>query len=223
MLLRHRLSILFVAVLLAGPALAQTRYITDRYEITLRTGQGTSYQIIRMLPSGTRVEVLNDDPESGWSQVRLPNGTEGYVLTRMLMTEPAARDQLAATRRQMQDLRSMANQASAELEQRTAERDDLAEQLAAVGAERDRLATELDEVRRVSANALALNNQNRQLQERLDAARESATALEIENEALVRNENQRWFLIGAGVLGGGILFGLIAPRLRRRKRSQWSF
>ncbi len=217
------MSILFVAVLLAGPALAQTRYITDRYEITLRTGQGTSYQIIRMLPSGTRVEVLNDDPESGWSQVRLPNGTEGYVLTRMLMTEPAARDQLAATRRQMQDLRSMANQASAELEQRTAERDDLAEQLAAVGAERDRLATELDEVRRVSANALALNNQNQQLQERLTAARESATALEIENEALARNKNQRWFLIGAGVLGGGILFGLIAPRLRRRKRSQWSF
>jgi SH3 domain protein len=33
--------------------------------------------------------------------------------------------------------------------------------------------------------------------------------------------NQSWFLVGAGVLFGGVVIGLIAPSLRRKRRSDW--
>jgi SH3 domain protein len=42
------------------------------------------------------------------------------------------------------------------------------------------------------------------------------------NRELANQSTQRWFLIGAGVVCGGILIGLILPRLRlRRRKDTW--
>ena len=87
-----RLAILFLLLLLTSAASAQPRYVSDRLEVTLRTGTSTQHSIIRMVPSGARVEVLETDGASGYSRVRAADGTEGWVLTRYLMEEPAARD-----------------------------------------------------------------------------------------------------------------------------------
>ena len=38
---------------------AETRWVSDQLVITLRTGQGNQYQILKTLPSGTKLEVLN--------------------------------------------------------------------------------------------------------------------------------------------------------------------
>ena len=92
---------LLSALLLAGAAGAETAWVSDQFEITLRSGPSTSNAIERMLNSGTRLEILETDPESGYSRVRTSGGTEGYVLTRYLMNEPAAREQLASLTNQL--------------------------------------------------------------------------------------------------------------------------
>ena len=43
----------------------------------------------------------------------------------------------------------------------------------------------------------------------------------MENAALGGRSSQNWFIVGAGVLFGGIVIGLIAPSLRRKRRSDW--
>ncbi|MGB8144044.1 MAG: hypothetical protein WCF05_02505, partial [Chromatiaceae bacterium] len=49
-----------------------------------------------------------------------------------------------------------------------------------------------------------------------------AAELDQETRDLKLQTNQRWFMIGAGVIGGGILIGLILPNLRfRRRKSSW--
>ena len=75
---------------------AETAYVTDELEITLRTGETTGHRIVRMLPTGEKLTVLGTNPDSGYSKVRTSNGTVGFVLTRQLVDTPVARDRLAA-------------------------------------------------------------------------------------------------------------------------------
>ena len=91
------ISLLFVVapILLPGISAAQTtRYVSDELEITMRNGQGLDFGIRKMLKSGTELAVLENDP-SGYSKVRTNDGVEGWVLSRYLVNNPSARDQLA--------------------------------------------------------------------------------------------------------------------------------
>ncbi len=64
---------------------AETMYIGDIVKITVRTGPGTEHKIITMVQSGQQVEVLQ--PDIHWSEVRLKNGKQGWVLNRFLTSE----------------------------------------------------------------------------------------------------------------------------------------
>ena len=81
-------------VLCATQAYAAPAWVTDQFEITLRSGPSTSNAIQLMLKSGARLEVLERNEETGYSLVRTEGGTEGWVLNRYLMGEPRAREQL---------------------------------------------------------------------------------------------------------------------------------
>ncbi|MGD8711810.1 MAG: hypothetical protein PVG50_03130, partial [Thiohalophilus sp.] len=48
---------------------AQYQYVSDQLIITLRNGKGNTYQILKTLPTGTRLEVLETTDE-GYTRVR---------------------------------------------------------------------------------------------------------------------------------------------------------
>lgn len=75
---------------------AATRYISDETAITLRADKGMNAAVEALLKSGAKVELIENDGASGYSRVRVAPGREGWVLTRYLSTEPAARERLAA-------------------------------------------------------------------------------------------------------------------------------
>ena len=64
---------------------AETMYVSDQVEITLRTGQGIDHKIIAMIKSGEPVEVV--EPSGQWTKIRTQSGREGWVLTRFLKSE----------------------------------------------------------------------------------------------------------------------------------------
>jgi len=85
---KYTMLAMMAVLLVVGTAHAQTSYVTDVFEITLRSGPTNSNKILKMLPSSTAVEVLRSDKD--WSLVRA-EGVEGWVLTRYLTgTVPAA-------------------------------------------------------------------------------------------------------------------------------------
>jgi SH3 domain protein len=216
-----RLTVLFLLAFVSAAAHAETRYVSDRLEVTLRTGTSTQHAIIRMLPSGARVEVLSTDEATGYARVRAADGTEGWVLVRYLMEQPAARDQLAAANRRVEELRARVADLTAQVEVLTGERDAYAAEGSGLGAELGDLREELERIRRVSASAMELDKVNRELRTRLAAAEQVGDGLRAEVADLKRNTRRDWFLAGAGVLFGGILLGLIVPRLKLRRRSGW--
>jgi SH3 domain protein len=120
-----RLVVLCLLAFAATAADAQTRYVSDRLEVTLRTGTSTQHSIVRMLPSGTRLEVLETEPASGYARVRTADGVEGWVLSRYLMDQPAAREQLAAANRRVETLNARVAELTAEVEVLAGERGSL--------------------------------------------------------------------------------------------------
>ena len=93
--MKYIISIILPLLLATNVAAAQTRYVTDIFEITLRSGKSTQNEIVRMLPSGTALEVIETDAKSGYTRVRTPSGKDGWVLSRYLMDLPSARARLS--------------------------------------------------------------------------------------------------------------------------------
>ena len=73
-------------VLPTGRAIAATQYVSDQLMITLRTGEGDQYRILKMLKAGTPLEILQEGTK-GHLFVRTPDGTEGWVQKQFLTTE----------------------------------------------------------------------------------------------------------------------------------------
>lgn len=219
--MRPRFLVLCLLALAATAADAQTRYVSDRLEVTLRSGTSTQHSIVRMLPSGTPLQVLETDEASGYTRVQTEAGTEGWVLTRYLMNEPAARAQLAAATTRAQTLSTRVAELEERLRNVTGERGALEAERTGLGTELDEVRAELERIQRVSASALELDKVNRELRTRLASAEQVGDGLRMEVAELKRSSQRDWFLAGAGVLVAGLLAGLVIPRLRLGRRSRW--
>ena len=216
------LLLLLMSFLMSAAVSAQTtRYVSDELEIALRTGMGLEYRIREMITSGTRLQVLEND-DSGYSKVITEGGLEGYVLTRYLSNSPSASERLAAAEQQVVTLELELAAHKDEIEQLNLQYTDSDGQNASLKETAQRLSKELDDLRRTASSAMALENENRQLKEKLQQIDHEIQALSIENNTLKDKSAKNWFLVGAAVLFGGILLGLIVPSLRTRKKNSWS-
>lgn len=210
------------ALLLAATVHGQTRYISDRLIVELRRGPSTEYLILRNLEAGARVEVLEQDGDNGYSRIRvLDQGTEGWILSRFLSAEPIARDKLAVAERSLSSARSrvteLEQQVAALSQQLTGTQSDLEQTRANHG----QVSQELTDLRNAAANVVEITAQNESLRQRVSARDHEVEQLTAQTQTLGSRSSQNWFVVGAGVLLGGIVIGLVAPSLRRKRRSEW--
>ncbi len=201
---------------------AESRYVTDQFKITLRSGESTSHKIIRMLPSGDQVELVNSNDENGYSQIRTRDGTTGYVLTRQLMAIPSARDRLVSAEAKLAELQEAPGLLSARLSKLQDEYQALTGQHDKLQQEKQTLDDELQSIKRTAANAVRIADERNELRKQVATLTREAEELKQSNRELGNDSAQRWFLIGGGVVVGGIILGLILPSLRvRRRKSSW--
>ena len=219
--MKQALSILSLLVLLTGTALAETRYVSDRLEITMRSGKSTGHGILRMLRSGTQVQVLETDKASGYSRIKTRSGKEGWVLTRFLMNGPAARDRLAEAEKRLAELELENRKLNTAMAALREEVSSVEQQRQSLDSEHRDVSQELAEIKRTASSALAIDNENKELKSRMVALERSLQTVQQENENLKDRTARDWFMVGAGVVLLGIIVGLIIPRIRWRKKSSW--
>ncbi len=212
---------LIVFVAFASAARAEPAWVTDQFEVLLRTGPTTDNAIVRMLGSGARLEVLERDEETGYSRVRTAGGTEGWVLTRYLMGEPAAREQLEQLTGELTNAAAEGSSLGSQLQAIKSEYDNATRRIAALEGENKSLKSELDRIKKTAADVLAIDDQNKDLRQELHNAETRIELLVQENEALARQTNRNWFITGALVLLGGIGAGLLLPHMRFQRRSRY--
>ena len=80
---------------ISGVATAAPTYVSDVLYITLRTGQGDEFKILKTLKSGTKLELVEKSDDK-YALVRMADGTEGYVQHRFLIDEPTSELKLVA-------------------------------------------------------------------------------------------------------------------------------
>ncbi len=209
------------SLLMSTHVIAEKRYVTDQFEITLRTGPSGSHTIQRMVKSGTALEVLEQDAENGYSKVQTNSGVEGWVLTRYLMREPAARTQLQNLVKQVTGNMPQNNSIRSQMDLIKTEYDNANDRIKTLELDKKQLEEQLNEIKSTAANVLAIDAENQQLHQKFTEARSQLEALHEQYSRLSDSNEKDWFITGALVLLGGLLLGLIIPKISWQRRSRY--
>ena len=196
-----RLFLVISLLVASQSSIAVTKYVSDEFEIMLRTGQSTKHEIRRQIKSGTPLVVLKES--DGYTNVRMPNGVEGWVLSRYLMNQPSGRDRLAALEKRHEKLKTKFDQA-------------VAEEKAAMGKEIKRLKA-------IAKRPLELQRENDQLKAQLAQENDRYDKLAVESEVLKSPmKDRRWFVSGAVVVICSMIFGIILTRIPWQRKKKWN-
>jgi len=212
---------LFCGLFAYAGAFAAPAWVSDQFEVTLRSGPSTKNEIQLMIDSGLRLEVIERDADTGYSRVRTAGGTEGWVLSRYLMSEPSAREQLQKLTSQLTSANSRGTSLDAQMKAITGEYDTANKQIKTLEREKAAVEKELASIKRTAANVLAIDKQNKTLMDDLAAAQIRGDTLEQENRQLTGQATRYWFMTGALVLLVGIILGIWLPRVRWQRRSRY--
>lgn len=197
---------------------AETMYVGDIVKITVRTGPGTEHKIITMVKSGQQVEVLQ--PDIHWSEVRLQNGKQGWVLNRFLTTEKPCRLLLQSLEKEYKALLNQDSPSGFEITENLKKENaqlkaDLAEKDEALEAFKKSYET----LRTDSADFLALKADHKNLRKQLVEAQQNNQQLESTLEEMGKRRDILWVLCGAGILILGFIIGCFSFRGSRRRSS----
>jgi SH3 domain protein len=219
------MSIVFFVILwflgITQPCWATRAYVTDSFEVTLRTGPSNENKIIAMLFSGRPLDVLNI--QGDWSQVKvLDDSKEGWVMSRYLVTRVPWEVQAKKLQEDSVTLNARLSRLQKEFGDESQQRQSLAAELKQKTQEFEALSKEHLELRKGADGYLRLKTIHETTEQDLKAAQAELSKVTAENEALRSSQQNRWFLSGALVLLCGLLIGGIAGRQQRKRRSLYS-
>jgi len=214
-------TFLLCLVMYSIAATSAPAWVSDEFEVMLRSGPSTSNAIQLMVSSGMQLDVLERDAESGYSRVRTPGGTEGWVLSRYLMNEASAREQLEKLTGELTNANTLGTSLDSQLLAIKGEYASANQRIATLEREKAQAEKELSDITQTAANVLGINQQNRTLIDDLAAAQIRGDTLEQENRQLMSSMTRYWFMAGGLVLVVGIILGLWLPRIRWQRQSRY--
>jgi len=218
----NRIILLFTLFIGASQVAADSRYVIDELTITVRSGRTNSHQIVKLLHSGAKIEVLSELEENGKQYAFIQAGnTTGWVLSQYLSKNKIARDRIAAIEAKAEKISLKSAALKEQLAKLQAENKSLKAQRDKLNNSAQNLDQELSKLKRVSARPLALQKSNEKLRMELATKTSEAKLLSEENADLKNRDQRDWFVTGTAVTLGSILFGIILTRIRWRRRSSW--
>lgn len=202
---------------------AKTVYISDELQVPLRKSPCPQCAILhRGIKSGTALKLIEANGE-GWSRVTTPGGMNGWMPSHYLQSEPTARDQVATVKANYASLQKKYSAQNESFEKLKLSHEQLTMELESDQSNKERIIGELNTIKKISANAVSINQQNKELLERNGILKSEIDILTATNERLSRSERNTQFLYGVFAVVMGALLTVLIPRLKRRKRfSEWS-
>jgi len=212
---------------------AETQYVSDNLIITMRSGAGGDYKIIKTLKTGTPVEILEDAGE--YYRVKTKDGKEGWALKRYITAETPKPIIIAGLKRKIERLKNSIEKLKGE---RTALKEDInsekglhkgaVKKLKRSLSERNgriyKLTKELRELSgkynklvEDSGNVIKVVGERDRLKKANAGLTGENTSLKKENKRLFWKRNIIYFLAGGFVF----FIGWIVGQVSRRKRSRF--
>ena len=203
----------------------ETRYVSDRVLVPVRSGAGSDFRIVNSgLPSGTALMVFGESEDGKWAEIETRAGTRGWMPSQFLQTEPPASLMMNELKLEVEQLRRERDRVVSQLNQRSSAADEADDTILKLKSELDATANELTEVKRVSAAALDLDALNQQLVAEVESERSDADLLRLENVRLRERIASNQILDGALAVLLGVILAVVTPRLWPNKKRQdgWS-
>jgi SH3 domain protein len=216
------LNVLYWMVLLgllipAAASVAETVYVSEDFEITMRTGPGTDRKIISLVQSGKALEIIEKGEE--WSMVRTLNGKEGWVLNRYLTASQPCAMVLDRVRQDYDVLAAKFEDMKTKFDELNAQKKVTDADLSQSQQDRDELSAAYETLRKESSEFLKLKKRHQEVAADLETERTRSAKLDEENLQMKRNRIIQWVLTGGGIMLVGFFIGLFSSSRRKQRSS----
>ena len=201
-------------ILVSASAQAETMYVGEIIEITLRTGPGIDHKVIAMVRSGQTLSVLEPGPE--WTKIRLPSEKEGYVLSRFLTNKKPNELLLSELKKKYRALEEKVESLRDENNRQNEENKNLNAEFGRKEKLLARITDAYETLRKESAEFINLKTNYKRLTTELNEQTGRAEEFGAALTKLQKRQIFRWVLTGAGILLVGFLIGMSSRRQRRR-------
>lgn len=205
-----------------NPRTQATAYVSDTLEIPLRAGASDRYKVIGSVRSGSAIEVLKVDSVKSYTQIRTPAGIKGWLPSHQLTSTPSGWEQLAGVRQELEQLKARHGDLKQHMDDVVSRPEGENLSYPQLYEEALRLRQQLAQYRKVAADTVALDERNRILQERVVTLERELRVVQQESQAIRNNNDSIRLLLGAVLLGAGLLVAILMPRIREQRRAQWS-
>ena len=191
-------------------------YITDQLDLPIRSDKSFGNNIIRLLPSGTELSLLQST-EDGWAQIQFDD-TIGWIKSFYLSPDPAAREKLKKLTRTDNANKLLISKLSGEKEELESQLLTVKQENTDLIVQSSKSQAEKEHIEQIYQDALKLEHENEKLiQEKLQLKAE--LQLSVNNTQIQKDTSSRnWFIVGAIVLFFGMIIGFIVPGLLNRRR-----
>ncbi len=219
---KKRITGLIVGSLLSATVHSATVYISDIQFVAIREGLDNSTRAVeRGLKSGTPLEVL--EQSEGYTKVRTPSGNEGWVADYFLSEDMVSRDQLDALQTRLNKSNETRTEIANALNLSQQKIQSLNNINTNLQNENQQLKLKLQNATELSEKAQAIVSQNDDVSYQIESLKQQASTAIAQSEILQDTTEQKWFMLGASTLFGGLLLGILAPMLRRKKTGTGSW
>ncbi|MDA8813742.1 TIGR04211 family SH3 domain-containing protein [Candidatus Pseudothioglobus singularis] len=211
------ISLLLALMLLTLRVSAESYvYITDQLDLPIRSDKSFGNNIIRLLPSGTELSLLQST-EDGWAQIQFDD-TIGWIKSFYLSPDPAAREKLKKLTRTDNANKLLISKLSGEKEELEGQLLSVKQENTDLIVQSSKSQAEKEHIEQIYQDALKLEHENEKLiQEKLQLKAELQLA--VNNTQIQKDTSSRnWFIVGAIVLFFGMIIGFIVPGLLNRRR-----
>jgi SH3 domain protein len=192
-------------------------YVTDSFEITLRTGPSIENKIIAMLSSAQPVEV--SESQGDWSLVHSLDGNkEGWVYSRYIITRLPWSVQAKSLKEENTSLKSKLGEVQSALNEAQHKRDELTSAVEKKTTLLDQTQKNYEALKKGAQGFLKLKKINETNEVSLKAARQELEKLRAEREKWTSSEMTQWFATGALVLLCGLLIGIMMGRQQKKRK-----
>ncbi len=205
-------------------ALSETRYVTDLIFTPVRTGPGGDYRIINKgLPSGTEVSYYGLSDDGIWAEIETKGGTRGYLRAQYLQSNAPRGSQVNALEATLAEEVARTAQLQRELDDAMGQLTSTDSSMSTAARELKETRETLAEVKRVSANAIQLDQMTKSLTGKLEEANGRNDLLKLENARLQDRISSNRAIEVVVLIVLGIMIALLVPRLsvKRRRNDGW--
>lgn len=217
-----RITALILGLLIIYPAVAEKRYVKDVLTITLRSGPGDEYKILKGLKSGAHLQLIEETEDGKYAKIATDKGLEGWVMTRYLVNEPVAFEKLILTQRELDKAKADLGELKGKYSSTKKELADANRTSSDLNKDKSKQAKELDYVKKVSANAINLDKKNQELMTQSEEQKITIDTLRAENERLQSDKDLNYILMGGFLVSLGLFLGWLIPKLGGRKGDAWA-